>query len=620
MLNYMKHLFFALLLLPQLAYSQFRSDCFSLDLSGGSSIAKIDETFVRDTTLNFSEKIRISGLSISGISTLNNDNDSYIKVTLVDDFDYEFLVYENYPLLSGNLSTGFVNVALETIALEGVTPQYIKISIKNASLKLEDINYIEASVNKNHNSQLPVDIHKKQSQYIVEKLNSNIKKRNITWHAGVTSISEKSYSEKKDMFGGTVPELYGLEYYVGGIFIIPSSQNTYRVSGVNMRNSTYVSEWDWRNRHGKNWMTSVKDQGSCGSCWAHAAVGVLEAYINLYYNDTLNYDLSEKEIISCSPYIGYEQYAYDYIKSFGIVDEDCFQFIGCRGDCNLKCPNPYERVFIEDYGNYVTIEDSMKQQLFKAPITIGLSTWVHSMAMAGYKTIIAGDTIYNGNSSSKDTIVINPISHANLIGKTAWLMKNSWGQDWGDDGYGYFVFDPSIINSNCFLYGSISSLVLSDNDIVCSDADGDGLYFWGVGSKPAHCPSWVPDIPDGDDSNIGYGSLDSYGNLEVLPPGITINTPVTYSSNSSTTYRLGIVNGGSLTISGTTTLTGDSKIRICEGGVLIVDGGVLQNADIALVPGSTIIVRNNGKIYMATGKSFEAPTGVVVNIERGEIH
>ena len=67
-------------------------------------------------------------------------------------------------------------------------------------------------------------------------------------------------------------------------------------------------------------------------------------------------------------------------------------------------------------------------------------------------------------------------------------------------------------------------------------------------------------------------------------------------------------------------LAGNCRIAVQSGGTLIVDGGVLQNADITLVPGSTIIVRNNGKIYMATGKSFEAPTGVVVNIERGEIH
>ena len=95
---------------------------------------------------------------------------------------------------------------------------------------------------------------------------------------------------------------------------------------------------------------------------------------------------------------------------------------------------------------------------------------------------------------------------------------------------------------------------------------------------------------------------------------------MTYPSNSSTSYRYGIVNGGTLTITGTTTLIGDSKIRVCEGGILIVDGGTLQDADITMVPGSTLIVRNNGVVNIATGKAFVAPKGAVVNIESGEIN
>ena len=176
------------------------------------------------------------------------------------------------------------------------------------------------------------------------------------------------------------------------------------------------------------------------------------------------------------------------------------------------------------------------------------------------------------------------------------------------------------LSNFAYLDGNITSLIYNNDDIICEDADGDGYYFWGVGPKPSHCPSWVPDTPDGDDSNINYGTLDNYGHLDALPSGITIKTPVTYSSNSSTSYRLGIVNGGSLTITETTTLTGNSKIRVCEGGALIVDGGTLQNADITMVPGSQLIVRNNGIINMASGKTFEAPEGVVINIENGEIN
>ena len=119
----------------------------------------------------------ISGLSISGTAVLDNDNDSYIRVTLVDNYNYEFLVYENYPALSDDLTTKFSNIALETILLDDITPQYLKISMLNASLKLDSINYSNTLANNRQNSNNSVAIQKVQTQYIVNKLNTNLERR-----------------------------------------------------------------------------------------------------------------------------------------------------------------------------------------------------------------------------------------------------------------------------------------------------------------------------------------------------------------------------------------------------------------------------------------------------------
>ena len=50
------------------------------------------------------------------------------------------------------------------------------------------------------------------------------------------------------------------------------------------------------------------------------------------------------------------------------------------------------------------------------------------------------------------------------------------------------------------------------------------------------------------------------------------------------------------------------------------NGGTLQDADITLVPGCMVIIRNNGKINMTQGKEFQAPVGAIVTIESGEIN
>lgn len=51
-----------------------------------------------------------------------------------------------------------------------------------------------------------------------------------------------------------------------------------------------------------------------------------------------------------------------------------------------------------------------------------------------------------------------------------------------------------------------------------------------------------------------------------------------------------------------------------------LDGGTLQYADITMIPGSTLIMRNNGRINLAPGINFDVPKGVIINIESGEIN
>ena len=185
----------------------------------------------------------------------------------------------------------------------------------------------------------------------------------------------------------------------------------------------------------------------------------------------------------------------------------------------------------------------------------------------------------------------------------------------------YIVFsNPVLMLAPCDLNLPISDINRNSSDVLCEDADGDGFYFWGLGPKPSSCPEWVSDTPDGDDSNINYGAMDEYGNLDVLPDGVTIKTNICYTADSIITQRIGIVNGGTLTISATSTLSGNAKIRVCEGGTLIADGGTLSDADIDLIPTSTLILRNGGTINMASGKTFSAPVGVIVQIDDGEIN
>ena len=625
----MKRLLYALILLPQLLFAQYNADCFTLNLQRGVTEIPFHYSLERDSVIPISIDKPISGLSISGSALLDNDNDSHVRIVLKDDYNYEHLVYESFPLLNDGLGTEFSNTAIETIILDGIVPHNIRVELHHATLKLTSIQYVPMSESVKRNVKNSAVIQKAQCQFIANRLNENLQRRNMTWWAGVTPISERNYEEKKTMFGGKLPQLYGYEYYKGGIFVIPESMDSAskRAQKRTMATNQYVKEWDWRNRHGRNWMTPARYQGDCGSCWAFAVLGALEARVNLYFNQTINYELSAEELISCissanSCSGGFTQAGLSYAKNNGIVKDSCFHYVQAALDCSNKCQNPEETISIEDYDGYIGNDTiNFKKELFKAPMTASIPYWNHAVTLAGYKEIQIGDSIYNGNAYGGYwfPLVINSSNHPELIGKTAWLIKNSWSEEWGDQGFAYVVCNN--IREGRYMTGKVYSQVYSDSDIICVDSDGDGYYYWGIGEKPSHCPEWVPDTPDGDDSNINNGPIDDYGNIAPLSPnGITINSSVTYNSNISLSNRIGIVENGVLTISATTVMTDDAKIRVCENGTLIVDGGTIQNANIELIPGCHVIVRKNGIINMASGVSFNAPQGAVVDVEYGSIN
>ena len=205
-------------------------------------------------------------------------------------------------------------------------------------------------------------------------------------------------------------------------------------------------------------------------------------------------------------------------------------------------------------------------------------------------------------------------------GSVTRYVYSATGEKLSDDGYMYMLTDT--LSTFHVLY-SIQTPVISEipakEDIVCEDLDGDGLYNWGIGLKPAHCPAWSSDESDGDDSDRGKGHMDEYGYCEIL----SVNNPVCqYICNDTTlvvpenrSSYLGIMRGVTATIQAKQTFENGKELLLDNVATLVLDGTVINGNSIHPYAGSKIVL-NNGAIIL---KPFEIPLGVELTINRGSI-
>jgi C1A family cysteine protease len=196
--------------------------------------------------------------------------------------------------------------------------------------------------------------------------------------------------------------------------------------------------------------TSVKNQGACGSCWAFAAVGLMEHMILKV--DGIEVDLSEQHLVSCNPWgwgCNGGFWPNDMLVDPGAMMESCFPYSATDEPCNETCPTPYA---IQSWA-FVT-EDWVVPSVTE----IKQAIYTHGSVQVG----VYADRWFQRYTSgvfNKCRRRVNYTNHAVILvgwddAKGAWLMKNSWGTGWGENGYMWIAYDCNRIGegANYFIY------------------------------------------------------------------------------------------------------------------------------------------------------------------------
>ena len=197
------------------------------------------------------------------------------------------------------------------------------------------------------------------------------------------------------------------------------------------------ANWNWT-AEGK--VSPVKNQGSCGSCWTFSTVGTLESHSLLKYNSTDYY--AEQQLVDCAGDFdnhgcngGLPSHAFEYIyHAGGISTETAYPYFAVDHNCTVNSDSFALKVnggsFNITEGDEVELKDAI---YFNGSVSVAYQ--VVDDFRNYHSGVYTSDSCHNSTSDVNHAVVAVGYGTDAATGLDYWLIKNSWGTDFGEQGF-----------------------------------------------------------------------------------------------------------------------------------------------------------------------------------------
>ena len=195
---------------------------------------------------------------------------------------------------------------------------------------------------------------------------------------------------------------------------------------------------DWRD---KGVVSAVKNQGMCGSCWTFSSTGALEAHHAIQFGSWRTHELSEQQLLDCAGDFdnhgcdgGLPSHAFEYVHSAGgIATEFTYPYhANTTGACSTESIKMIGAKTSRSFNVTEGDEESIKRILATVgPVSIAFQ--VVDDFRFYHRGIYASELCHSGPQDVNHAVLV--VGYGEEGDVPYWIIKNSWGPEWGEEGY-----------------------------------------------------------------------------------------------------------------------------------------------------------------------------------------
>ncbi|XP_047335371.1 zingipain-2-like [Impatiens glandulifera] len=243
---------------------------------------------------------------------------------------------------------------------------------------------------------------------------------NRTYTVGLNELSDLTDEEYRSYY-------LGLKFDASHQFVLSKlASQRYAASSAEILPESF----DWRT---KGAVSPIRKQGECGSCWAFSTIAAVEGINKIKTGELI--DLSAQELIDCDRTVnrgckgGFVHQAFEFITRNGGIDtEEDYPYQEADGTCDATKVN--SKVVRID--GYEFVPSNNENALMKAVVHQPISVYIEA-GVWEFKNYVSG--IYTGNCGTVLNHAVVVVGYGSESGIDFWIVKNSWGKNWGEDGY-----------------------------------------------------------------------------------------------------------------------------------------------------------------------------------------